>query len=152
MARLGFYFQSVSIAVVFLAALACASGEDSVTGDGGSAATKAGSGGAGQSGSSGQTATGGASTTTGGGAPTSGNGEPPNTVEPFCGDNLVNVDTEICDGTDLAGVTCADLITDNIGDLACEADCSNYNTTMCYPDPNKAPDEAGSGDTAGYGG
>ncbi|MBN1656248.1 MAG: hypothetical protein JXA30_20935 [Deltaproteobacteria bacterium] len=49
----------------------------------------------------------------------------------FCG-NAVKEYDEICDGPDLGGTSCDTLITGYIGTLSCTADCSNYDTSMCY--------------------
>ncbi len=133
MARISSIFQSVFIVVVFLAALACASGtdDDSATGSGGLST--------GTGGTSGMTATGGTPVTGTdpvgtGGTPVVGTGGTPDDRGPVCGNNIKE-EGEICDGTDLAGATCDTLASGHIGNLACAADCLNYDTTMCYPPP-----------------
>jgi hypothetical protein len=140
MARLGFYFQCVSVAVVFLAALACASGDTNTNPD---ATVTTGTGGV-----SGGPATGGTK------APTTGTGgvsqgDPPTNVgtgtggtteeQPPCGNGNID-DGEVCDGANLNGTTCESLMPGNIGDLSCEANCLNFNTSMCYPDDTDTPE------------
>lgn len=151
MARLGFVLQSVSIAVVFLAALACASGDN---GSGGASGTGAMPGVTGGAGSGGQGAGTGATPGTGINDPLAGTGgsslQPGggNDTPPACGNNVVETN-EICDGTDLAGATCDTLAAGQIGTLACSGDCLNYDTTMCYMPPPTTV-EAGQ-DDGGYG-
>ncbi len=48
-----------------------------------------------------------------------------------CGNNIKE-EGEICDGTDLAGVTCSSLNPGQIGTLSCAAHCLNFNTSLCY--------------------
>lgn len=50
---------------------------------------------------------------------------------PNCGNGIVDMG-EACDGFDLAGATCSSLMPGRIGTLTCRADCSSYDTTMCY--------------------
>jgi len=145
MARLGFYFQSGSIAVIFSAALACGSGNNT-TADA-SLPTSGAGGTIGQSGSAGQqtTATG---NTTGNDPIKTATGGTNQPVGPVCGDDHKD-DGEVCDGIDLAGATCASLVPGNVGELSCEANCQNYNATMCYPEEVT---EDTSTDAGGYGG
>ena len=66
------------------------------------------------------------------------------TPKESCGDGVVNVEGEQCDGNDLDGMTCADL-GEGTGQLACnEAKCI-FDTSMCVPDTVNAG-------TGGYGG
>jgi hypothetical protein len=51
-----------------------------------------------------------------------------------CGDNIINQATEVCDGTDLFGLTCADLGFTG-GALACNATCDNLDATACTGGP-----------------
>jgi hypothetical protein len=55
-------------------------------------------------------------------------------VPPRCGDNLVNTLSEVCDGTDLNGVTCQD-IGFAFGNLACASSCDSYILTGCFSQP-----------------
>jgi hypothetical protein len=146
MARLGFILQSVSIVVVFLAALACASGTTDegegasgvggLTGTGGSATGGTGGQGSGSYDPTQQVTGGTTAAGTGG------------TTAPVCGNNIKE-EGEICDGTDLGGATCDSLASGNIGTLSCASDCLNYDTTMCYPPPDN---DAGGMTTTGDGG
>lgn len=54
-----------------------------------------------------------------------------NPTPPICGNAILNED-ELCDGTNLAGATCGLLMPGYFGQLACTADCMNYDTSMCY--------------------
>jgi hypothetical protein len=49
---------------------------------------------------------------------------------PICGDNLINQIDELCDGSDLGGVTCIDLGFLS-GKLGCQADCNGYILNDC---------------------
>ncbi len=51
-----------------------------------------------------------------------------------CGNLTIDVG-ETCDGANLGGVECADLVGFIGGQLACAADCSVFDTTACIPDP-----------------
>ncbi|MBN1655450.1 MAG: hypothetical protein JXA30_16915 [Deltaproteobacteria bacterium] len=143
MARLGFIFHGICLVGILLLALSCASGDDEGTtgGTGGTAKVTGGTGG-GTGGTSGVTGgTGGTKPVTGGIGGTSGQGDPPaggvggagGTAEepPICGNNSKE-GTEICDGTDLGGATCDTLVTGQVGELSCAADCTNYVTDMCH--------------------
>jgi cysteine-rich repeat protein len=57
---------------------------------------------------------------------------------PTCGNGLRDA-AEICDGADLAGQSCQ---TRGFaaGDLACEADCSDFDTDDCVPAPENCQD------------
>jgi hypothetical protein len=143
MARLGFIFQSVSVVVVFLAALACASG-DNEAGTGVTGGSMAGSGGAdstamGDPPGPGSTATGTGGTGTGSGDPT--------TVEDLCGNGVID-QGEICDGTDLDNETCGTLAEGQVGTLSCSSDCLNYVTDLCYTPPDT---DSGVQPDGGYG-
>ena len=50
-----------------------------------------------------------------------------------CGDDVINQDWEVCDGTDLGDQTCQSLGHDG-GNLACESDCTDFDTSGCYND------------------
>lgn len=152
MARLGLIFQSVSIVVVVLAALACASGDTKNKSDASTAGTNAMTGGGGgQSGSSTPpTGSGGSTTvppeqTATGGTPV----EP----GPVCGNNITE-EGEMCDGDDIAGASCESLMPGYTGDIVCMADCQNYDTTMCFQDSEQPVDgvDASTGEEGGYGG
>lgn len=154
MARLGYLIQSVSIAVVFFAALACASGDTEATKDAGQILPGAG-GTTGSGGTTGTSGTDGTEPTAGikgsGGAQASGGSIDPGSggsVEPspVCPNDIAEPG-EVCDGSDLAGASCATLMPGYVGDLACQADCQNYDTSGCYEEVDGAV-EAG----AGYGG
>lgn len=55
------------------------------------------------------------------------------TKVPICGDNLVNVMGEQCDGTDLGGKTCASVVGNgSTGTLACFPNCT-FNSSGCTP-------------------
>jgi hypothetical protein len=58
-------------------------------------------------------------------------GAPP---APFCGDNIIN-NGEVCDGSDLGGLTCDDFSEGPYGTLACSANCLAYDTSGCSNDP-----------------
>lgn len=72
-------------------------------------------------------------------------------VQPYCGNGIVDSESEQCDITDLAGATC-DILSSGTqeGDLSCNLDCT-YNDIGCY---DKAPISGSGADTgtAGYGG
>lgn len=57
--------------------------------------------------------------------------------QPVCGNDKREGD-EVCDGSDLAGNTCASIGFGQIGDLVCKSDCSGFNGngcgTPCTPD------------------
>jgi len=84
--------------------------------------------------SGGGSATGGGSNATGGGGGGSGGGAP----SAVCGDG-VRAGQETCDGTDLAGQSCAGLGL-GTGTLSCAADCGSFDTTQCAV--AQPPDEA----------
>jgi hypothetical protein len=65
----------------------------------------------------------------------------------FCGDGVVNVEGEQCDGSDLDEMTCG-LLGMGTGTLDCYAASCTFDVTMCVdPDTN-----AGSGGSYGGGG
>jgi hypothetical protein len=64
----------------------------------------------------------------------------------FCGDGVVNVDAEQCDGTDLGGMTCG-LLGMGTGVLACYAANCVFDTSMCHEEPPAA----GAGGSGGSG-
>jgi len=72
----------------------------------------------------------------------------PPTPTGFCGDGVVNVDGEQCDGTDLDGMTCTQLGM-GVGDLACYVASCTFDTTMCHEETETT---AGAGAGAGAGG
>ncbi|WP_230467851.1 hypothetical protein [Lujinxingia vulgaris] len=55
------------------------------------------------------------------------------TTNPVCGDDTVNTDEEVCDGTDLGGQTCESLGFDG-GTLACSDTCG-FDTSACTSTP-----------------
>jgi hypothetical protein len=70
----------------------------------------------------------------------------PTTPTGFCGDGVVNVDGEQCDGTDLDGMTCGQLGM-GTGQLSCYPANCTYDTSMCVEDT-----AAGAGGSYGGGG
>lgn len=51
---------------------------------------------------------------------------------PFVCGNYITESGELCDGDDLRGATCGNLIPGFIGMLRCTSDCQNYDTSLCY--------------------
>ncbi|NOQ55671.1 MAG: S8 family serine peptidase [Nanohaloarchaea archaeon] len=51
--------------------------------------------------------------------------------EPVCGNDVVNPEYEVCDGTDLAYATCMTQGFD-AGDLSCSSDCLAFDTSNCF--------------------
>jgi hypothetical protein len=142
MARLGFILKSVSVLVVFLAALACASGDTTARP---ADAAMPGSGDASASGTGFNDQP--TPQPNGTGGNTTSNDD--TTPVPVCGNNVKEAG-EICDGTDLDGATCSSLEPGSIGTLACSADCLNYDVTACAPSPDTVS-EAGVGSDGGPG-
>jgi len=59
-------------------------------------------------------------------------------MPPVCGDNMINQVSEVCDGSDLGGATCA---SEGFigGTLSCQSDCSDINIDECNNDPICVP-------------
>lgn len=58
---------------------------------------------------------------------------------PSCGNNLRDHWLELCDGEDLGGLGC-DFFGFACGELRCSANCSAYDTSACFGDPQNLPD------------
>ncbi len=56
----------------------------------------------------------------------------------FCGDGVVNLDVEQCDGTDLDGMTCALLGEGTGGTLGCYQASCTFDTSMCMDETTTA--------------
>jgi hypothetical protein len=56
---------------------------------------------------------------------------------PVCGNNIIE-GTEVCDGSDLGGRTCAYYSNTPYGTLACNSVCSDFDTTGCSATPQSA--------------
>lgn len=69
----------------------------------------------------------------------------------FCGDG-VNDSGEVCDGDDLADTACADLQGFDGGQLACAADCQDWDTSNCARCGNDVREGAESCDGSDFGG
>ena len=66
----------------------------------------------------------------------------------LCGNDLIQ-GTEVCDGIDFGGLTCADYEQFDGGDLACSSDCLTIDTSGCTPPIDVVPycgDETCNGD------
>ena len=61
----------------------------------------------------------------------SGDGCSASCIIEFCGDDIKNNNTEVCDGIDLDGKDCTDFNSFTKGTLSCSLDCLNFDTSGC---------------------
>lgn len=117
--------------LLIVSAFGCGSFSSADEGDAGSRPDGGpGSSGPGSSSSSSSSSSSGSTSDSGSGSGDSGTDAPAS----ICG-NKSREGAEVCDGADLSGQNCTMMAGFNNGTLACKADCTGYDTSLCHPIP-----------------